>query len=108
MNPGTTTPPRIDEELLLLAAYLLSCGCGLLEEPQRYGPLRCIDAARRVLALAAQAGIDHEGITAIRAQLDDVMCGAMTDLELDTFLDRICKELAVLLNESNLIHASGS
>jgi hypothetical protein len=108
MSPGAADPSPIGEELLLLTAYLLSSGRGLLEEPQKYGPLRCLDAARRVLALAVQAGVVHEGVTAVRARLDDVMCGAMTERKLDVLLDRLCEELGALLHESDLIQTSES
>ncbi|XVQ14262.1 DUF6092 family protein [Spirillospora sp. CA-255316] len=105
MSPGATTPPPIGEELLLLAAYLLSCGRGLLEEPPQYGPLRCLDATRRTLALAVRAGADHEGIAGLRTRLEEVMCGAMTERNLQELLDRLCEDLAVLLHESDLVTA---
>ncbi|WP_240974255.1 DUF6092 family protein [Nonomuraea composti] len=100
------TAREIGEELLLIAAYLLSSGRGLLDEPAAYGPLRCLDAARRVLTLAIRAGAGNEDVAALRAELDDVMCGAMTERDLDHFLDHLCERLGALLHESDLIQTT--
>ncbi len=97
---------RVGEELVLLAAYLLSSGRGLLEEPAAYGPLRCLDAARRVLSLRSGFGFpDSPELTALRARMDDVMCGAMSDRELDVLLDEMCDRLAVALEEPGAVSA---
>ena len=105
MNTGTDRC-RIDEELLLLAAYLLSSGRGLLEEPQGYGPLRCLDAARRVLRLRAEAGgVQHPELTSLKERMDEVMCGAMVERELDVLLDELCDRLAAVVEEPGVISA---
>ncbi|MFD0690673.1 DUF6092 family protein [Actinomadura fibrosa] len=103
MSPGSPPPVRVGEELLLLAAYLLSSGRGLVEEPPQYGPLRCLDAARRLLELAARTGVDHAGIASVRARLDDVMRGAMAERDMGALLDGACLELALVLAGSDLI-----
>ncbi|MBQ1082307.1 MULTISPECIES: DUF6092 family protein [unclassified Nocardiopsis] len=97
---------RVGEELVLLAAYLLSSGRGLLEEPAAYGPLRCLDAARRVLSLRSRIGVaDSPELTDLRARMDDVMCGAMADRELDVLLDELCDRLAAALEEPGAVSA---
>lgn len=106
MSAGETELDRIEEELLLLAAFLLSSGRGLLDEPPGYGPLRCLDAARRVLTLRATVGAaDHPDLAALRSRLDDVMCGAMRDHELDSLLDDLCERLAAVLEETDAVSA---
>ena len=106
MTAGEADGPSTGEELLLLAAYLLSSGRGLLEEPREYGPLRCLDAARRVLSLRADLGHgDHPGLSELRSRMEDVMCGAMTDRELDVLLDDLCDRLASVLEESDAVSA---
>lgn len=103
MTSGAAPPPEIGEELLLLAAYLLSCGRGLFDEPRAYGPLRCADAARRALALAERAGIEHEEVRALRAELDDVFRSAMGARPLDDLLDSQCERLGVLFHGADLM-----
>lgn len=103
MNPGEAVSRQITEELVLLAAYLLSSGRGLLEEPQLYGPLRCIDAARRVLAVVEASGGGDERLTALHTELQECMCGPMTEKNLAAFLDGLIGRLARLLRESDLI-----
>ncbi|MFJ5678000.1 DUF6092 family protein [Streptomyces sp. NPDC093097] len=103
MTSGTGELRRTGEELLLLATYLLSCGRGLLDEPPSYGPLRCVDAARRTFALAAEAGTTTPDLENLRAELEDFLCGAMKDRDLKTFLDSLCARLARLLHEEELI-----
>ena len=106
MSTGADEPPEATEELLLLAAYLLSSSRGLLEEPAGYGPLRCLDAARRVLALRASLG-GEEGadLAAVRERLDGVMCGAMADRDLSTLLDEACDRLATATEEPGAVTA---
>ncbi|MFD7548743.1 DUF6092 family protein [Streptomyces sp. NPDC059578] len=103
MSSGETTPWPVDEELLLLAAYLLSSGRGLLDEPQQYGPFRCIDAARRVLVMLRDRGVAHEELASVQQQLEDFMCGPMTPRDLPAFLDEVCGRFTVLLRDSDLI-----
>lgn len=106
MSAGATDDHRTGEELLLLAAYLLSSGRGLLEEPRAYGPLRCLDAARRVLSLRSELGsADTPELESLRASMNDVMCGAMADRELDVLLDDLCDRLAAALEEPGVVSA---
>ncbi|MEC3891575.1 DUF6092 family protein [Nocardiopsis alba] len=106
MSAGATDDRHMREELLLLAAYLLSSGRGLLQEPPSYGPLRCLDAARRVLALRdGLGGEESPALADLRASMDDVMCGAMTDRELDVLLDDLCDRLAAVVEEPGAISA---
>ncbi|MEU3601300.1 DUF6092 family protein [Streptomyces sp. NPDC006798] len=101
---GTPYPdPSTDEELLLLAAYLLSSGRGLLDEPQVYGTFRCVDATRRVLVLLRRRGVGHEELDRLHRELEDFMCGPMTPRDLPVFLDDLCGRFTVLLRDSDLI-----
>lgn len=103
---GRRTPDpdlSVDEELLLLAAYLLSSGRGLLDEPQVYGTFRCVDATRRVLVLLRRRGVGHEELDRLHRELEDFMCGPMTPRDLPVFLDDLCGRLTVLLRDSDLI-----
>jgi len=95
----------VEEELLLLTAYLLSSGRGLLDEPRQYGTFRCLDAARRVLGILGRIGPVRPEFDALRERMDDVMCGAMADHELDVLLDQLCEGLAAALEESDAVTA---
>lgn len=47
-----------------LLAYLASSARGLLEEPREYGPLRCLDAMRRLIDMVLETGlIEDEEVT---------------------------------------------
>ncbi|MFI5775709.1 DUF6092 family protein [Nocardia sp. NPDC051570] len=103
MTRGTSERPQIGEELLLLAAYLLSSGRGLLEEPADYGPTRCLDAARRVLALTADLGMTDPGLDEVRKDLEDFMFAPMGERDLETVLEDLCGKLATVLRDGELI-----
>ncbi len=103
MNRGEATLRKAGEELVLLAAFLLSSGHGLLSEPVSYGPMRCLDAARRVLALAAELGITDEGLDALRGELENFMAGPMGKGEVGVGLDGMCSRLAALVVEGKAI-----
>ncbi|GLF99625.1 DUF6092 family protein [Streptomyces yaizuensis] len=102
MNVGNETlpPARLHEEIALLAAYLLSSGRGLLEEPADYSSYRCADAARRALLLLEQAGGGSARLTAVRKSLDDLMFAPMGgDVDLASVLDALCADMASGLQE---------
>lgn len=102
MKSGDRVLPqaRLHEELALLAAYLLSSGRGLLEEPADYGAYRCTDAARRVLDLLEQTGGHNPGLHAVRRSLDDVMFAPMGgDVDMAEILDGLCERLIDALRE---------
>ncbi|MFE4591297.1 DUF6092 family protein [Streptomyces laurentii] len=103
MNSGETPPRPVDEELILLAAYLLSSGRGLIDEPQLYGTFRCIDAARRVLVLLKDRGLDDSELLALHSKLEDFMCGPMGQRDVTGFLDEVCARLTLRLRDSDLI-----
>jgi hypothetical protein len=103
MISGETPPRPVDEELILLAAYLLSSGRGLIDEPQLYGTFRCIDAARRVLVLLRDRGLENSELLALHAKLEDFMCGPMGHRDVSGFLDEVCLRLTLQLRDSDLI-----
>jgi hypothetical protein len=43
--------------ILELLAYLASSARGLLDEPREYGPLRCLDAMRRLIEFSLETGL---------------------------------------------------
>ncbi|MFH8552981.1 DUF6092 family protein [Streptomyces celluloflavus] len=102
MKSGEKTLPqdRLHEEIALLAAYLLSSGRGLLDEPADYGAYRCADAARRTLGILEQAGASTPQLSGIRHRLDEIMFSPMGgNLHLREILDDLCLQLAGTLKE---------
>ncbi|MFE2933516.1 DUF6092 family protein [Streptomyces sp. NPDC059278] len=82
------------EDIALLAAYLLSSGRGLVEEPPEYGVYRCIDGARRALETLDQHGLSTPELSAVRRRLDDAMFSPMGgDQMLPEILDDVCMSL---------------
>lgn len=47
-----------------LIAYLASSARGLLEEPHEYGPLRCLDAMRRLIDVALKINLVEDSAIA--------------------------------------------
>lgn len=101
MNPGETTlPPRLREDIALLAVFLLSSGRGLLDEPADYGIYRCTDGARRALQLLDEHGASTARLTAVRERLDEVMFAPMgEDRDMGAILDDLCRQMAGALPE---------
>ncbi|MBH1937656.1 hypothetical protein I5Q34_25865 [Streptomyces sp. AV19] len=96
MKSGETVPQnRLHEDIALLAAYLLSSGRGLLNEPADYGAFRCADAARRLLEILDRAGGGTPGFTELRKSLDDIMFAPMGgDRDMAEILDELCLKMA--------------
>jgi hypothetical protein len=104
MNAGDRRPlvPPMHEDVALLAAYLLSCGRGLMDEPPDYGVLRCADGARRALAILEDNGVDNRRLSAVRVRLDDIFYAPMEGekfLNIGRTLDELCEEMAAALQE---------
>ncbi len=102
MKPGTSpdrVPESLAEHITLLAAFLLSSGRGLLEEPVAYGPARCADGARRALEILEEHGLCDARLVAIRTRLEEAMSGPMGDVDLAALLDDSCQRMAEVLKD---------
>jgi hypothetical protein len=92
---------QVAEEVTLLAAFLLSSGRGLLDEPAEYGVARCADGARRALELLEGAcGVREPRLVAVRERLEEAMSGPMDEAGLAALLDWACEEIVSVLKES--------
>ncbi|MGW0535060.1 DUF6092 family protein [Streptomyces sp. NPDC003032] len=83
------------EDLVLLAAHLLTSARGLLKEPKDYGPLRCLSAACQVLELLEQAQASEPRLVHVRTEIEDVLIGPQNHQNLAGFLDDLCEQVAV-------------
>ncbi|WP_239472042.1 DUF6092 family protein [Streptomyces sp. NEAU-S7GS2] len=100
MKPGETAPlpPRLREDIALLATYLLSSGRGLLQEPSDYGVFRCVDGARRALEIMDQHGASTPELAAIREGLDTIMLTPMgSEQPPAEILDDLCLHMVTAL-----------
>ncbi|MFH8606959.1 DUF6092 family protein [Streptomyces sp. NPDC018029] len=87
------------EDLVLLAANLLSSARGLLEEPKNYGPMRCLGAAGRVLELLEEADASEPRLVAVRTRIDDVLTGPQNHEHTSDLLENLCEQVAVAVTQ---------
>ncbi|MET9290720.1 DUF6092 family protein [Streptomyces sp. NPDC003077] len=92
-HPPPRTPPDLTDDIVLLAAFLLSSGQGLLSEPPSYGAARCADGARRALELLDAYGDPDPAVLRVREQLERAMCGSMADVDLPTLLQTTTEQV---------------
>ncbi|MFK4070158.1 DUF6092 family protein [Streptomyces sp. NPDC029674] len=98
-SADSTLQPSVREELVLLAANLLSSARGLLDEPKDYGPMRCLGAASRVLELLEQEEASEPRLVAVRTRIDDVLTGPQNHDHTADFLDGLCEQVAVVVTQ---------
>jgi hypothetical protein len=92
---------RLHEDLTLLAAYLLSMGRGLLDEPQDYPPLRCIDAARRTIQVLETHTAADPRLVELRSRLEEVATAPAEDSPpMAELLDDLCLSMARIIRDS--------
>ncbi len=88
------------EGIVLLAAFLLSSGRGLMDEPAAYGVARCADGGRRALELLEDAcGVREPRLTAIRQRLEEAMSGPMDGADFGGLLDEACESIVAVLKD---------
>ncbi|MBA0049427.1 hypothetical protein E0L36_00400 [Streptomyces sp. AJS327] len=92
-------PPRLHEDLVLLAGHLLSCASGLVEEPAYYGIFRCMDSARRTLEVLAEHAELDPRLAELRDELERTVSGAQNGQSVEEFLDDVCLRMARIVKE---------
>jgi hypothetical protein len=91
---------RVVEDVTLLAAFLLSSGRGLLDEPAEYGVARCADGARRALELLEDAcGVREPRLVSLWQRLEEAMSGPMDEAGLAALLDGACEDVVSVLTD---------
>ncbi|MEV7194541.1 DUF6092 family protein [Streptomyces sp. NPDC093510] len=95
------------EDLVLLAANLLSSARGLLDEPKDYGPMRCLGAACRVFELLEQEEASDPRLVAVRTRIEDVLTGPQNHDHTADFLDNLCEQVAAVVTEPARARADG-
>lgn len=85
------------QDLFLLLGFMLSSARGLYDEPPGYGPIRLMDAARRLLTAMSKQSMLDPYLQRLQAALEEACAGTGSDDELRQHLDRLLAEYAVEL-----------
>ncbi|MEU6132849.1 DUF6092 family protein [Saccharopolyspora sp. NPDC047091] len=96
MSAGDVDPR---EELLLLAAFLLSSGRRQTEETRDYAVYRLVEGARRALLIAGSGDADPR-LEPVLARLDEVVHAPPGSADLGPLLDDLCTRIAEVLQPS--------
>ena len=87
-------PEILRQDLVFLLSYLLTSAHGLFDEPPRYGPLRLMDAAGRLLSIMETADLSDPSLQELRQALEAQRLSRADDEVTRAFLDQACLQLA--------------
>lgn len=83
-----------------LLSFLITSARGLLEEPTIYGPLRLVEAARKLLDIIDERGLGSQELDELKQYIDEnintVLYG---EEEFKRFLEELVKRLAVIIRK---------
>jgi hypothetical protein len=102
MRPTDRLTP-LEEQVALLAAYMLSSSRALLHEPPEYGGFRLVDGARRVMQLLETDGVCNPHFVTICQRMDLLFRSPPGTVDLPTMLDELCLHMAHILKAHTLI-----
>lgn len=92
---------RDDRDFLELVAFMLSSSVNLISEPSRYGPLRLVEATRRLIGVLERRGIATEFLRDIASAASEMPSQLMrSDEEFGTALDDLVDAVAARLATS--------
>jgi len=72
---------RLEEEAFELISYIIVSARNLLHEPARYGPIRLVDAASRLIGILVQHGLASGRLEEIRKRIEEGRLTGMGDEE---------------------------
>jgi len=84
---------ELKQELLDLAAFMVTSARGLYDEPADYGIFRLIDSAGRLLAVMEAQGLGDPFITRLKQAIDEEREGSMDSTGQQERLDQIILEI---------------
>jgi len=92
--------PRDDRDLLELVAFLLVSARNLIDEPPRYGPLRLVEASRRLIDTFERRGCSNDVLVSVSAAAADMSSLLMRSNEdfvdaLDRLVVKVSSQLAI-------------
>lgn len=71
--------PSFEERLYNLVSYMIISAANLWDEPRSYGPLRLVEAAKRLLEIVEQEGMAAPRLSFLRGRIeagDDAATGS--------------------------------
>ncbi len=81
-----------------LLSFLITSARGLFEEPEIYGPLRLVEAARKLLDIMEKEGVSSRELSELKQYIDEnintVLYG---EEEFKKFLDGLVERLARII-----------
>jgi hypothetical protein len=90
-----------DRDVLELVAFLVTSARNLISEPHRYGPLRLVEAARRMIEVVARHGCSTTFLAEVAAISADMPSLLMkSDEKFIEALDLLVERLSRRLSES--------
>ncbi len=98
MNAMEGASEKLGERLFELVAYLITSAQGLFQEPASYGPLRLLEAAKRLLELMEEQGLASKAERRLKNMIEENMHLVLSDEEeFQRFVDRLVEELASII-----------
>jgi hypothetical protein len=97
---------RDDRDLLELVAFMLVSSRNLMSEPPRYGPLRLVEATRRLIEVLERRGIATTFLREIQSVASEMPSRLMRSEEefveaLDDLVDAVAARLAASTREAS-------
>jgi hypothetical protein len=97
---------RDDRDLLELVAFMLVSSRNLMSEPPRYGPLRLVEAMRRLIGVLERRGIATAFLRDIESAASEMPSQLMRSEEefvkaLDDLVDTVAARLATSAQEAS-------
>ncbi len=88
----------LSEELFELLSFMISSAQGLFEEPQSYGPLRLLEAAKRLVEIMEKHGLAGEAERRIRSLIEEnIHLVLSSEEDFKAFVDKLVEELASII-----------
>ena len=97
---------RDEGDFLELVAFMLASSRNLISEPSRYGPLRLVEAARRLIGVLERRGIATAFLREIESAASEMPSRLMRSEEefieaLDDLVDAVAARLATSVDEGS-------
>ncbi len=81
-----------------LLSFLITSARGLLEEPVIYGPLRLVEAARKLLDIMEEKGISTSELIELKQYIDEnINTVLIGEEEFKAFLNELVKRLSRII-----------
>lgn len=96
---------KVESRIISLVCYMITSARGLVDEPKIYGPSRLLEAARRLIDLAADCGIRHDPLLKVAREIEEHRLEILRKdkEEFISFMDALAAILATWVEGSQAI-----